>query len=241
MFTPFAFVKSAAAPTTPFSPTDISNLVGWWDAGTGVSVTGNAVNSWQDLSSTTGDFSYTTGTKATYYTSSFGTNSKPYIHGVNGGKYTSTSNWPATSASTVFIVCSFYQALAGSYERYMEAGSYGTGFIFLDTSPSAEDELNFGFTTDLGTNLNPALNTPSVLRAKWNGTTNLIKLNNGTEISTGPVTLASQAAVPFYLFGGPGGSNGFDAAEIIVYNKVLSGGEMTQVENYISTEYGITL
>jgi hypothetical protein len=123
----------------------------------------------------------------------------------------------------------------------MEAGSYTTGMIFLDGSSSPNNDICFGFTTNLTPPINPALNTPSVLRAKWNGTTNLIRLNNGTEISTGATTLATQAAVPFYLFGSPGGSAGFDAAEIIVYNKVLSGGEMTQVENYISTKYGITL
>jgi hypothetical protein len=34
---------------------------------------------------------------------------------------------------------------------------------------------------------------------------------------------------------------GFDVAEIIIYNKVLNGTETTNLENYISTKYGITL
>jgi hypothetical protein len=125
----------------------------------------------------------------------------------------------------------------------MEQSGYGSGFIFIDVG-APNDLPQFGFTSNLigSANFNPSLNTPSVLRAKWNGTTNLIKLNNGTQVSTGSA-LASQPSNKLYLFNLVSGNNGagFDVAEIIIYNKVLDATETTNLENYISTKYGITL
>ena len=243
---PTPTTTSTPTPTpTPsvFTPASISDLVGWFDAGQGVTTTLGKVNTWDDLSNTMGDFTYSTGTKADYNSSGFGTNNLSYIHGYNGGTYITTSNWPTTTASTVYIICSFYQTIGGAYQRYMEQSGYGTGFIFLDASSGGNDEVQFGFTTNLSAPyIDPTINTPSVLRAKWNGSTNLIKLNNGTEISTGSV-LASQPSNPLYMFNAANTNfgAGFDVAEIIIYNKVLNGTETTNLENYISTKYGITL
>ena len=232
------------SPIAPFSPTSISDLVGWFDAGQGVNSSFGDVNTWDDLSNTMGDFTYSTGTKAQHNLSGFGTNNLPYIHGYNGGTYITASNWLTTTASTVYVICSLYQSIGGAYQRYMEQSGYGTGFIFLDASSGANDEPQFGFTTNLvpSANFDPTLNTPSVLRAKWNGLTNLIKLNNGVEVNTGSA-LSSQPSNPLYLFNAANTNfgAGFDVAEIIIYNKVLNTTETTNLENYISTKYGITL
>jgi hypothetical protein len=50
MFTPFAFVKSPVSAAPPFSPTDIAGLQCWWDAQTGLTLSGTDVVEWVDQS-----------------------------------------------------------------------------------------------------------------------------------------------------------------------------------------------
>lgn len=232
------------APPPPFSPADISDLVGWFDVSQSVTLTGTNVDSIEDLSSSMGDLLFERGTKATYYPSGFTANNLPYIRGANNttSRYETLSNWSATTASTIYIICSFYTTIGGAYSRYMDTAGYSNGFIMLDTSSSPNDEISLGFSSSLSANLDPILDTPSVLRVRWDGTQNLIRLNNGTEINTGSV-LASQPSSTLTLFnrktsegvlGAP-----FDVAEIIIYNRYLTNTELTQMDTYIQNKYGL--
>lgn len=238
---PSRIAKAFPAGSAPFSPADISDLVGWWDAGQGVNTTGSNVNSWDDLSNTIGDFNYNFGNKAVLYNNGFGPNNLPYIKGeVNGSAYTTASNWPSTSTSTFYIVYRPYQQVGGAYQGYMEQSNFGAGFIFLDAESAPRDGIQIGFTSSLVPSIFPTLNSVNIIRVKWNGSTNLIRLNDDYEVST-PSVLSSQPSNPLWLFNRANVNfgAGFDAAEIIIYNKVLNAGELTQIDNYLYTKYGL--
>ena len=69
--TPTPTITPSSSPSV-FSPSSIPDLVGWFDASTGVTVSGGKVNDWTDLSSVMGNFNYSTGTKADYNSNGFG-------------------------------------------------------------------------------------------------------------------------------------------------------------------------
>jgi len=224
-----------------FTPADISDLVGWWDAEQGVTLSGTDVTSWVDQSNTAGDFTKSTGTNYTYNSSGFGVNSKPYIRTESATYYQTSSDWPSTSASTVYIICNFFTGSnVVQYGRWWASAlDYGAGFLQLSTDGTLGQ--NASFSSDLSTRITPSYDTPSVIRTKWNGVSSNVRLNNGSEVASTGV-LASQSSGKVIIgYTNLGYVNDFDVAEIIIYNKVLDAGELTQVDNYLSTKYGITL
>ena len=101
--TPFAFMAAPAGGG--FTPADISDLVGWWDAADNVTLSGSDVIAWGDKSiGGMGSFTKQAGTNYTYYSSGFGTNSLPYITTKTASYYQTANDWSATYAYTVFIV-----------------------------------------------------------------------------------------------------------------------------------------
>lgn len=242
MFTKnFFFNNVSGTVAAPFSPADISNLVGWWDAGNGVTFSGSDVTAWADQSVTTGTFTKQTGTNYTYNSSGFGVNSKPYIRTKAATYYQTSSDWPSTSTSTVYIVCKFFTGSnVVQYGRWWASVlDYGAGFLQLSTDGTLGQ--NASFSSDLSTRITPSYDTPSVIRTRWNGSFSNVRLNSGAEVASTGV-IASQANGKLIIGYTNGGYvNEFDVAEIIIYNKVLNAGELTQVDNYLSTKYGITL
>lgn len=245
--TPTLTSTPTPTPTTPsaFSPDSINNLIGWWKADTGVNTSGSLVDSWNDqaTSNNIGTFSFISGNKATYNASGFGTNSKPYIslaYNDSVSLYRSANNW-VTSASTMYIVGQFTNYPTGAYYRYMEsANGYGSGFIMLGES-AGNLQTNLGFTSSLTASVEPVTGTPFCMRVVWDTSTNNIRLDNGAEANTGSV-LGSQADAKLCLFNlnGSNYGSGWDVAEIIIYNRVLTAGELTDLNTYITTKYGIS-
>jgi len=128
----------------------------------------------------------------------------------------------------------------------MEGGAYPTGFIMLDTDSTAGVGLNAGMTSGLGTTITPTLNTPFCIRNMWSGSTsNLLKLNNGAEVNTGSALSSPRPspAAPLTIFNRSNATLGTDwsIAEIMIYDRVLNSTELTNLNNYISNKYGITL
>lgn len=238
--TPFSFMAAPAGGG--FTPADISNLVGWWDAGQGVSLSGTDVTSWVDQSNTSGTFTKQAGSNYTYNSSGFGVNSKPYIRTKFGAYYQTSSDWPSTSASTIYVVCKFFTGSFNvQYGRWLASAlDYGAGFLQLSTDGALGQ--NSSFSSDLSTRITPSYDTPSVIRTRWNGSFSNVRLNSGAEVaSTGVLASQANGKVILGYNINLGYANEFDVAEIIIYNKVLNAGELTQVDNYLSTKYGITL
>ena len=232
---------------TPFTPSTISNMIGWWKADTGVSTTGvNLVTTWADQVSGLGDLTYVSGTRATLFSSGFGTNNTPYIRSSAGNTvYRTSNNWNA-SANTMFIIGLINTSAGGLYAGYMEAGAYPSGFIMLDTDSSAGVGLNAGMTSGLNITITPTLNTPFCIRNMWSGSTsNLLKLDNNAEVNTGNALTSPRPspAAPLTLFNRSNATLGtnWSVAEIMIYDRVLNATELTNLNNYISTKYGITL
>jgi hypothetical protein len=222
-------------------------MIGWWKADTGVSTTGaNLVTTWTDQVAGIGNLTYVSGTRATLYSSGFGTNNTPYIRSNSTTTvYNSTNNWNA-SANTMYIIGLINSSTAGLYSGYMEAGAYPNGFIMLDTDSSPGIGINAGMTSGLATTITPTLSTPFCIRNMWSGSTsNLLKLDNNTEVNTGSALSSPRPspAAPLTIFNRSNTTLGNDwsIAEIMIYDRVLNATELTNLNNYISTKYGITL
>jgi len=237
--TPFTFMAAPAGGG--FTPADISDLVGWWDAGDNVTLSGSDVTAWGDKSTGgMGSFTKQSGTDYVYYASGFGTNSLPYIKTKTATYYQSANDWSSTSSATVFVIG---QVSAGvnTYARYMSTTTdYPNAFTWLITN-SSPYSFNSSFSSDLtGSDMSSIAGTPILIRTRWNGTNSYMKVNTLTEYSSGGV-ISSQGNVKLILgYSNLSYSEPFDVAEIIVYNKYLSNSELTQMNDYITTKYGIT-
>lgn len=75
------------------------------------------------------------------------------------------------------------------------------------------------------------------IRLKNDGTDNTIAVNNGT-VGTATADGSGYSATPLTVFSSLGGANGNkQIAEIIIYNRALSGSEVTEVETYLQDKY----
>jgi hypothetical protein len=236
------YQTTLAREFTPFTPTKISDLVGWYDAAD-VTLSGSNVTSWQNLVNTMGNLTSTGSSQATWSATGFGTNSKPYVRALSGGRYVSGINWPSTSASSVyFIFRPYLDVTGGTYNRFSETPEdYNGGWTMLFTDGSGG--MIAGFAPGLGTEFTLTQNTPYALRVNWDGTTNLAALNNSAQesyssaIATQPLTGLSV----FNQYNALANGVPFDAAEILIFNKALSSTERNRMANYILNKYNITL
>lgn len=226
----------------PFNPSQIANLIGWYDASQNVDVTGSDVNYWDDLTNIMGNLNYAFGTKAVYYTNGFGVNNMPYIQGSNSSQYLSPNSLDSTTEATIYVI--FSKPSFTNFARNIESGSgFPSGWIFWDLNDGTNDGVQIGYTSSFTPSVYPTINEPSILRVKWDGITNMVKLNNGTEVDSGSVNSGSQPISPLSLFNAIGFDygTGFNVAEIVIYNRKLNSSETSQVDSYLSTKYGITI
>ena len=88
MFTPFAFIKSAAVVST-WTPADLTNVLYWWYTGAGVTTSGTGVTAWEDQI-TSRTLSVEAGTPMIYNAADSQFNNLPSIY--NSGSNATLSN-----------------------------------------------------------------------------------------------------------------------------------------------------
>jgi hypothetical protein len=246
--TPSSTPTNTPTPSTAgFSPSSVPDMIGWWRADAGVSVNGfSQVTSWADQVSIIGDLTINAGGLVPYYLSGFGTNNMPYVECFNTNvRYNSANNWDA-SANTMYIIGQIDTVPGGVYAGYLEAGGYPTGMIMFDTDGGAGLGMGVGMTSSLGGIVSPTISTPFCIRNRWSGTTdNLVKLNNNAELNGGSGLSGTRPSppAPLSLFNRSNTILGtaWKVAEIMIYNRILDSTELANLDNYITTKYGITL
>jgi hypothetical protein len=146
----------------------------------------------------------------------------------------------------MYIIGQIDSVPGGVYAGYMEAGGYGSGFIMLDTDGAGTLGMCVGMTSDLGIRITPSTSTPFCIRNRWSGTTsNLIRLDNGSEVNSGSALSSPRPSPPspLSLFNRSNANLGtsWKVAEIMIYDRILDSTELSNLNNYISTKYGITV
>lgn len=236
----------AASQTVPFNPKSIPGLQLWHKAAPeNVVLDGNGnVQTWYDLSgngyhanqSTTGNRPFFTTTGSL----------RPYVSTTSAGRYLTSggtaANWNFIHSGLGATIILYVKStdITGNYIlSNIQTGSSNLGFAI-----SQPGSNNFKFAIGNGTNAiinmtvpNFSIATPRIVTQTYVTGSGAYSYNNNAHRSSSLETGAASIATGS-LFSIGAGQSGFfpvnaDFYEILIYNRVLTQGEMNSISNYI--------
>ncbi len=230
------------------TPGLISNLRLWLDAADEQSVIkdgSNEVSQWTDKSSVSdADATQGTGTQQPTWTVNQ-LNSRPVTNYDGGDRLlipTALNDIP-NGPNTLFMV--MRQATAsGNTERAFVLAEVGSARLYMEYTTTG-GQIGYASNTGTGSVLATGQTTTdfNIIRGRRSGTLMNIAINGGTEFTS--VGGADEPGITQGTVGAQnsGGGNDLvgDIAEIILYDRLLSTAEISQVENYLSAKWGIAL
>ena len=223
----------------------IPNMSFWLDAADSSTIdeSSGSVGQWNDKSGNSYSVSQSTGSRQPT-TGVDSLNGKNVISFDGGDSLDSTDAGLLAitqSAQTMFVVAK-RDTETGSFEpmyNFRTGAAANAAFMLFSTVAGNIDYRN----NTSGTLPNTGnTNTDfQILRGRRNGTTQAIAVNGGAEATNNSggdnassvMYLGSLSGVGNFLFG--------DIAEVIFYNRSLSTAEISIVENYLSSKWGITI
>ena len=255
-------LASLSKNVPPFSPSDITGLKAWYDASdtATISLSGSAVTQWNDKSGNA--FNLTQSTGANRPTSGVNTINSKNVLDFDGNDYlqaSTASNWKFlhdTSGSTVFFVA--YYGSTSDYEaHYATSGGAATavgtlnyktngdimgcvmvrgvaGTYVVDAnngtiSDNANHQISYAMDPNNGTAANRAkYRIDKTAQTQGNSQT-------GAPSTADPefaLRLGTYDTVTSWGFSGK-------IAEVIMYTGLLSDGDITSVQDYITSKWGI--
>jgi len=228
-----------ASPVAPFSPTSISGITAWFDPTSGVTTSGGFVTSWTDqigsrVATPTSPSKFVLGNP---------------LNSINGiqqlSPYSASmsfSSLPNLTSYTIFATFMWDVNTSSGNAMYVmgENSGKGIGTGFDTTSSSGPFIYDAGDGITLGVGIN-STNTGTGYYNVYSkdSTTGFIR-QNGVVIATNSGwpsgiainTIFENSAAGFRTLRGT-------LYEAIIYNRVLTPTEITQVETYLSTKYGL--
>lgn len=240
-----ADVSPDVAPDAPdggFVPTDVTGLVLWLRADLGVTQQGGNVKKWADQSGQGFDLDVQDGTNT--YAANCGPNSTPCIQFSLGPLYRKSPLVPGADAPrSIFLVVQTADTtdrmavvldgnvLSDGIGYFLNDGAAQTRGILV-TSGGIEHDMTAPFTT--------AWEPVCVINTGVGSQELRVGQQPHTlDVSSYPV-LSSTGS---FSVGGAAGSSKYNfiggVAEVIVYNHALLSAEQSQVDNYLSSRYGL--
>lgn len=221
-----------------WSPSDVSNLEVWLDAGTITGLSdGDAVTTWTDLSGNSNSPTQATASKKPLYKTSI-INGLPVVRGDGSDDYLQVTFGAALSQpNTVFVVCKFVNLGTGDY-RFVFDGIGVTRHAIYRKNQAAHTWWYYaGTERDSG---DVADTSAHILVAVFNGASSSLRLDGAEIVATDPgsQTLGGITLFNDQSFALPGN---IDIAECGVYDAGLSAGNIGLLETYLSTKYGVSL
>jgi hypothetical protein len=248
-----AAMWDAIVVTTPFTPLDIAGCALWLDASDAATITdtGGLVDQWDDKSTAGRDVTAagtsrpTTGTRTQN-----GLNVLDFI--TDDFMRTAAPFWYDLGTNTMFIVfqCDGDPPAGGLGHLLFEAHDtnapplYGVRYNTTDTEAVYRDNANTLHVLLAGDD--PTDSAPHLVR--WTDSTTVITTtqDGGTTFSSGSFTRGATTVTDFDIakLAGPAGGGAslyFDGwiAEILIYDSVLSGGDIALVEGYLTDKWGL--
>jgi hypothetical protein len=234
-----------------------SGLELWLKGDAGVTTSGGSVTAWQDQSGgTVYNLTQATATKRPTLVSNWGYKSMPALSfdGVDDYVIDTANSLDLTAGLTIFIVAQNdvrknYNGLfklaqpatpenaTSDLEIYWQAGSTdaGSGNAVYAVNRSTGTGA---FAALQGSNNPPAVGLPYILDAFAGGTLSQLRTNNVLAASSASAILPGDATNrPAVGLGFNNFSLDGYIAEVLVYNRVLTSGERTEVYNYLSDRY----
>lgn len=260
MFTPFAFVKTTTI-TSSFSPSDITGLLAWWDAQTGVTTSGSDVTTWADQSGNGNDAEQATAANRPILTSSLAE-----INNKNAIKFNDVNveflsyqdslfNGNINNSRTIFVVSKIDVNAFNDYGTFISEGGGGRTSVSVGPHQYATTENILNWATDnyaaggVRTNVEFTENQWYITSWQWTDwadrATTSIYVNNSSSAAlttwgSAPLTpsTGSRNIGNFLDSGADSCINGM-IAEIIVYSGSLSSANRESVREYLNTKYNI--
>jgi hypothetical protein len=253
LFTPFSFIKSAAAAPSGWTPADFANITYWWYSDFGISQTSNEVQSWTDYMAGA-VLPKATGTGMTYNAADSQFNNKPSVYQSRTLatliEYTLFPGWNNNDDRTIFFVGQPEQVSAGSYNMW--GGVTSTGGAASEQVPYVQSDT---VPDKIGTYFFPngkrSTNTTTPYNVLgWQGVaydssvgTAYQYYNSTTPIGTDTgltINPVKQYGFPFEI-GGYGNSSGFNfkgyILEAIIIKGLPSSAELIEFDNYVTSTY----
>jgi len=235
-------------PTTvPFSPTSLSGIQLFWSANVGSNCggacsDGNTMTSWADQSGLgnngtngAGAGGFACGTAPVYHTAQLSGLPAATFGGTNTCmELTSAIN--LQTASTIFAVVKL-AATAGTY-TVIGGGANALAYWMNGGGSGKEQGLIKTGIAVLGNGTAAADTSWHQINASYDNTTATFQIDAASDGTAAPgvAITANEVAVGVNLGAGGDWLNG-QIAELIVYNRVLTGPEKTQVTNWIKAKY----
>jgi hypothetical protein len=224
---------------SPFTPTSISGLYGWYDASqiTGLS-NGAAISQWNDLSGNAHHLvQATSGNQPTYLTNQ--QNGKPAVSFNGTSSVLERNATGLTTPCTIFVVFNAAASTAGNQVVFF--GGYNNWGIEIPNPGTTINGYTGGTQTtfNAGTGFDVNDGTAKLLTAVFNASTGYYMRQNAVQGST-----VSQAAgatsAPYYTVGASGTTGAYsnflagEVMEMLIYTGTLTGPQILQVEAYLS-------
>jgi len=226
-----------------FSPKILSPFA-WFRSDQGVTTVSGAVSQWNDLSGDGYNVSQSISAQRPTYNTSGGINGRPRLTfpTVDGNYGLFNSSFTLAVYPVEVFVVATTTATNPTYHAIMLDLGNQNNIVYQVSGTN-----NLGFYNGTGPDaVAISVNTPFIADAYNNGDITSFITINGTTTSTGYVGITAQAATKLTIGNYNGiaaGGNGFggDIYEIIVFNYHLSSAQRTQVLNYLSSLYKITI
>ena len=217
----------------PFSPSDIAGLAAWYDpsnAGS-ISQTAGSVDQINDLSGNARHLLATTTQRPT-------TGTHTSTRGKNVLAFNGSSNYMQTNGTfslnqpnTVFVVAKALATTDGSTIFTGKLAFSGENLLRISTTKFA---IYAGLEVFGGTTVNSSQNIHTCL---FNGSSSSYLLNGVSDgVGDAFINFLSPGITIGARTGGTANWNG-DIGEVIVYNALLTAGQINQVGNYLSAKW----
>ena len=252
---PWVSVGAIAAPTSIKESVEggsITDLEIWYDGADESTIipTGiqdeDDINQWNDKSGLAHNLNFSGGNNKPTYESSDTQNSYGYVQFADGDlmSINPLASLDEAQQFTVFVIARSTD-LATNSPQVLTSTENGELSIQIDTDGTARFKI--GAQNGTTANNTVQVNEWNVFTLVYNGTANIVgRVNNGTTIvdtSSGtPANGPAQMAASSYLYVGGDNTGGTfigDVGEVILFKKVLNSTEYANVENYLTTKWGI--
>lgn len=217
-----------------FSPLDISNIIGWWDASDISTITkdgGDLVSQWDDKSGNNNDLVQVTGGDQPLWVEN-GQNSLDTID-FTGNSHMKVDYADLTQPVSIFTTLDVAD-VAG--QQSIIDGFLGAGASFGFIKSSDNTNMSIIAPTNLKwskTGMTDAFVQFSLIY----NTTSSITRADGSEEATGTVGTNAQTGLTIGEHRNGGSESEPEIGEIVVYNKAVSGAELASIENYLTTKW----
>lgn len=221
-----------------FTPSSITGLLAWWDAGTGVlnasdtaAVNTDPIKTWQDQSGNSRDLQQTTaGNRPVYNTSAF---NSPVIEFDELGPdflITTTTQPADTTPYTIFLLWA-PRVGVNNAAIVFNTNQAGVGAFFLEDTGTDTFFLNAGASA-IGSAYTPGSWAYSSL--VYNGASSE-HFKNGVSVGTGNPGSRNLAGFCLGAYITGGDPTHMYVRECLIYNSVISGADLTNIHTYLAS------